>query len=345
MTHLLFVESPPRYIWIGSLIALLIGLILFLATTLKRTPWDSTKKWSSIWGFVSNIRWKEILKDIGIGFIVAGVVSVTYEWNTRSMAEREKDLETINRLMSSIIGPNVWEEIRNETIKVPRVRRNLVINLHLQRDWTLPNGQKIDLPKCRAILFMEIGYDLYLVSSEEPQPPVQQALNYEMWDEELQLPRFERVRIITPKNPFQTEEVKIEGDVLHKVNEVYDGKGTITLQGKYAVKFPPPEMNKPVRIITERYEIVNTPGQLSLTMGALTARVPGIEPHTITVHLMDRLDDVEPRIETFWSGHRFTPNADKSEWTFDGIMLPGQGLQIVFNVPRDKKSPARRPCD
>lgn len=343
MTHLLFFEPPPRYIWAGSLIAILIGLILILATTLR---WDKNQKWTAnLRASLSNIRWGGILKDVGIGFIVAGVVSVTYEWNTRSTAEREKGIEIVNSLMSGIIGPNVWEEIRNEAVKAPRVRRNFVINLHLQRDWTLPNGQKIVLPKCRAILSVEVGYDLYLVSSEEPQPPVQASLDYEMWDEALQLPRFESVRVITPKNAFQAEEVKIEGDVLQKKGEIYDGQGTITLQGKYAVKFPPPDMNTPVRIITKRYEIVNTPGQYSLTMGALTARVPNTEPHTITVHFMDHLDDVEPSIDTFWSGHKFTPNADKSEWTFDGIMLPGQGLQIVFHVPQEKKGQALRPCD
>lgn len=344
MTHLLFF-APPRYILVGSLIAILIGLILFVATTAEGR-WEKTQRWTSnIKTFVLNIHGREILKDIGIGFVVAGVVSLTYEWNTRSTAEREKGIEVVNSLMSGIAGPNVWAEIRNEAVKAPKVRRNFVMNLHLQRDWALPNGQKIILPKCRAILFVEIGYDLYLVSSEEPQPPVQAGLDYEMWDKELQLPQFESVRVITPTNPFQTEEVKIDGDTLQKKGEVYDGEGTITLQGKYAVKFPPPEMNRPVHIVTQRYEIVNTPGQYSLTMGALTAMVPNMDQHTITIHFMDHLDDVVPSIETYWSGHKFTPNADKSDWTFDGIMLPGQGFQIVFHVPEDKKSPSLRPCD
>jgi hypothetical protein len=346
MTHTILLTWPPFYVVLGGLIAAVIGLIFFVLATTESPAGEAAGKWESLEGFLRNlspkkIRWREIVKDIGIGFLVAGVVSVTYEWATRTTAEREEGLEVVNSLMASIIGRNVWEEIRNETVKVPRVRRNLVIDVGLQRDWELANGQTIVLPKCKAVMSMRIGYDLYLVSSDEPQTPVQQAVDYYMWDDELQLPRFESVTVSTQIDAFHTKDETISGDELKQIS---DGKGSIILEGKHAIKFPPPEMNKPVRITTKRYELVNTPGDYNLTMGALTARVPSLEQHTITINFTGGLDDVEPNITTNWSGHKFTPNGNKSAWTFDGIMLPGQGIQIELVVPPDKKSPARAPC-
>lgn len=326
MVSLQLLALPPKNILLDSAIAILIGLILFLITTLRRLTWSSFRE------FLSDLQWRNILKDIGMGFLVAGIVSAVYEWNTRSAAEREKGVEVVNNLMSSFTGQNVWEEIRDETIRVPKLRRNIKIRLHFLKDWTLPNGQKVLLPKYQTILWMEFGYDLYLVASEGNQFPVQHALNYEMWNEELQLPRFERVRVITPINPFQSREDVYEGA---RLKEIYDGKGSIKLQGKYEVNLPPPEENRPVRIITERYEIVNTPGQYSLTMGTLCARDPNSEEHTITVY-MDHIDGIEPEVTTYWRGHQFKPNNDKTIWTFDGIMLPGQGFNIVFNVSPDQ---------
>jgi len=81
-----------------------------------------------------------------------------------------------------------------------------------------------------------------------------------MWNEELQLPRFEWVRIFTLDKFLQQKEKKrYEGEALRKLE---DGKGSIKLQGEDAVELPnPPEF---VRIVTRRYEIVDTPGQYTL---------------------------------------------------------------------------------
>jgi hypothetical protein len=340
MAQLLLLVVPPGFVWVSSLVAILIGLALFLLTALEGSGWDSARKWYSVRAFVSKIRWRDIVKDVGIGFLVAGVVSLTYEWATRSTAERAEGLEIINKVMSGIIGPNVWQEISDETIKMPRVRRNLTIEMRLQRDWKL-HGRAVVLPKCRAVLYMKLSYDLYRVSSQEPQTPIQQAVDYEMWDEELRLPRFESVTVITQVNPLRVETVEYRGEKLKEIST--DEKG-FKLEGEHEVKFPE-EARLFVRIVTERYELVDIPGNYNLTMGALTARVPeNIGEHTITLTI-NRLDDVEPEITTNWGGHVFTHNADKSVWTFDGIMLPGQGLQVTFKVPRDKKGRALRPCE
>jgi len=317
-------------IWKAAAIAALIGLVILLVNIWVRKPFS----------FKESLR--ELIRDVGIGFVVAAVVSVSYEASTRSVAEKEKGVDVIDNLMSSFLGENVWKEMRDEVVRTPVLRRNHVVRISLMRNGTLRNGQVISFPKCRALLHLESGYDLYRLTPENTPATVQQALNFEMWDQQLQLPRFELVRIIDLDRFLQQKERKrYQGETLRKIE---DGKGNIKLEGAEAVDLPGPGENKPVRIVSERYEIVSTPGQYSFILPVLTTRLPESEAHTVTVIVEEVPDDISVEVNTFWSGHKFVPSADKKTWTFDGIMLPGQGLSVMLNVPPEKQGSSLNPC-
>jgi hypothetical protein len=325
----------PGSIWESASVAALIGLLILLITITARRHDLSWKE------YFRQLRLRDLARDIGIGFLVAAVVSVAYESSTRSVAEKEKGVDIIDNLMSSFLGENVWKEVRGEVVRTPVLRRNHVIKIALLRNGTLPGGQSISFPKCRALLRFESGYDLYRLTPESTPAVIQQTLNYEMWNDELQLPRFEWVKIFTLDNFLQQKETRrYEGEALKKLE---DGRGSIRLQGKDAIDLPEPGENKPIRVVTQRYEIVSTPGQYNLVIPVLTTRLES-EPHTITIIVEDHPDDIDIVVETFWSGHQFT-HSDTKTWVFDGIMLPGQGLTITLKVSPDKQGLPQKPCD
>src|SRR6266850_973443 len=94
-TPLLFL--PPLDIWKSAGVATLIGISILLITNLLwRAP-----TWTD---YLRLLRWRELARDIGIGFLVAAVVSVAYESSTRSVAEKEKGVDIVDKLMSTFLG-------------------------------------------------------------------------------------------------------------------------------------------------------------------------------------------------------------------------------------------------
>jgi len=139
MKTLLLILGPPQSIWGYAGIAALIGLVLLLITIIARKP-------------DYRLGWRELVRDIGIGFLVAAVVSVVYESSTRSVSEKERGVDIVDNLLSTFLGEDVWREIRSEVVRTPVLRRNHIIKVALLREGRLPDGQVISFPKCRRYL-------------------------------------------------------------------------------------------------------------------------------------------------------------------------------------------------
>jgi hypothetical protein len=277
-----------------------------------------------------------LLRDIGIACLVAVIVSVIYEVITRNMAKHETTIETLNKAMDSFVPSDVWAEVTEQVMKRNFLRRNIEIKIRVFREGELGGGQKVSLPQSRAVLWMSYAYDLYGLSAGSSKVDVQHELGYHMWDQELRLPRFIRVTVSGPGK----ESKNYEGDSLNRID---DKKGSIHLKDADTVKLPPPDRNTPVRITTERYEIVSTPGLYGLVMPQLVARSSGENAQTITITIESLPDDLEAKVVTYYGPHQFTPHQPNS-WTYDSIMLPGQGFYIVFNSRFNKQvfvSPAK----
>jgi len=108
------------------------------------------------------------------------------------------------------------------------------------------------------------------------------------------------------------------------------------------IDLPSPNDNRPINVLSERYEIVSTPGQYRLTVPVLVAKGPS-EAHTINISIEGIPDDIEAEVTSFYNGLNFKPDASKRNWTFDGVMLPGQGINVVFRVRAGKDAVASTP--
>lgn len=181
MPVLLFMFAGlPSNVWLNVTVAVFIGIVaLAISIFIKGKPFFS-----------------ELIRDIGVAFVVAGVVSAVYEYSTRSIAEHETLLNTINRSMSAVVPDPVWKEVIDQVLHRNAIRRNVKIELRLSRDVVLGNGTKIRLPPNRAVLWMSLGYDLFSMASTGSRVNVEHELDYHMWDDELKLPRFDSVSVV-----------------------------------------------------------------------------------------------------------------------------------------------------
>jgi len=175
---------------------------------------------------------------------------------------------------------------------------------------------------------MSYSYDLEALAAADMPLSIEHELDYFMLDKKLNLPRFDRVLVVGPG--AQIERL-YEGDSL---NRIYDGKGSIKLQGTESVTVPPRDSGRRIRIITERYEIVNVPGYYYLVMRELTVKEANSSQPTVKVVITEIPSDVTAEVATYYEPHNFTV-ADKSKmvWTLDGTLLPGQGLTVIL-TPR-----------
>ena len=63
----------------------------------------------------------------------------------------------------------------------------------------------------------------------------------------------------------------------------------------------------------------------------LTANDP--QSGTPTVEITMQLpSDLEANVETYYAAHQFERDGQKNRWTFNGIMLPGQGVDMLFSL-------------
>ncbi|MDQ5838319.1 MAG: hypothetical protein M3379_16190 [Acidobacteriota bacterium] len=278
---------------------------------------------------------RDLARDIGIAFLVAFIVTLTFEVSTRNIAERETQFDTLNKAMSSFVPKDVWMEVTKQVMSKNVLRRNVDIKMRLVRD-ELPDGQKISLPCGQAALVMSYSYDLYGLSPGTTPVEVSHVLGYEMWNKEQNLPRFNRVTVVYPDG---APPIVYQGDELRRID---DKKGSIVLKDADAVVLPPPDRGVPVRVTTERYEIVNVPGTYNLIMPELVARPLDTKAPTITLSVESLPPEVEAKVDTYYAPHVFKkPDRDKNFWSFDSIMLPGQGLTVVFTPRGTPQSPGQ----
>jgi hypothetical protein len=263
--------------------------------------------------------WGDLVRDIGIAFIVAGVVSGLYEFSTRSVEETRSDLDAVNHLMSLFIPKPVWNEISNEVVHRPAIRKNVVINVDVSHKAPPVTGQSVSLPPGQSVMWMKYSYDLYGLEGRPVTVSVDHTLDYHpMWNKDLRLPRFDKV-VVTGPNTSQS----YVGEA--QLNRIRIGDDSITVK----VQLQPLASGKPVHVETERHELVNTPGTYYLVMRELT--VNDDENQTPALDIFVTVPpDLEVDVRTFYEAHVFEHEEGKNRWTFKGTMLPGQSVGFLF---------------
>ena len=307
-----------RYLLVNSSVAFIIGVI-FLC--IPKIPWFND--------FLGDIyHWQEIMRDIGIAFLIAVVVSLIFELNTRTKAERHKMSGVLQTVMSSFVPESVWNEVNREILHRMVARCNLKIDLCLYQNGEIIDGKPLDLPNTHAVLNIKTSYDLYSLLTGSCEVDVIHFLDQHMKTGENDFPRFQSVKVRTDKNKVQewTDE---------SLTEVYDRQtGRLRLTGKHGVKLRSMNRKSPVTIEFERYEIVNTPGLYTLVMPEMVVPSPigSDSSPTICVQINPQnLSNVDINVLTWFSSsdHEFK-KISNFEWKFFGVMLPGQAFSIVL---------------
>jgi hypothetical protein len=318
-------------------------LVLFLALLFYFTrPFPSHLRWIAalvsaigiLWLLLANRTKKEILKDVlrdlGIACIVAVVVTAIYEYSTRDIEKRETVLSMIDTAMAEFLPKTAWDEVKQEILRRNRVRRNVDIEFKISRKARLSSGKYITAPPGQVILWMKYGYDLVAVGPGAAYEPVQHELAHEMWNEDLQIPRFEKVTIIRDSGK---QEDLYEGE---RLKRIYDGKSI--LLGPDVVQLPAPQLHQSVKIVSERYELMSAPGSYNLVMPELTVRGDGSTDPTIRVRVTELPPDLEIRLDTYYAAHKFTPaGGSDNSWVYNNLMLPGQGFSLIVK-PKPRTS-------
>ena len=218
----LAISLPPRDV-IGA-VGGVIGFGVAVLVLSRLIPkWNVQRRLGQFVQKCKDLEVFEVARDIGIAFVVAGVVSGVYEWTTRSIDENKKAVNLFNTINSYNVGEAVWTELRNEVFRAPLMRRNLQIRLKLTRNWPVGRGEIISLPTHQAVLWMEYSYDLYPLTNESWNLPIQHQVDYEMFDKTLGVPRFERIKLTKQATQWEAQTEEFRGAELDQIS---DGKGT-----------------------------------------------------------------------------------------------------------------------
>ncbi len=266
---------------------------------------------------------QEIFRDIGISFIVAGLISLIYEWSTRT-AEKLGEMRTIvETFLKTFIPDKIWKEIENEVLLRKVFRSNLKMEVEFFENEIKIGNDKIPIPPGKAVIKTRVIYDLFGVSPFDDKIKISHFLDWHMRNEEMNLPRFTSMKINDG-----TERLFID----EKLSNLFDNKlGCLRIE----INEPKFSKNKGINIDIERYELVNIPGLYTLVMPEMVIPADDINS-TISISFINEEQirkDLNISINNWFNsvGHNFLKTNQKYEWKFNKVMLPGQGFSIVFS--------------
>ena len=241
--------------------------------------------------------WHHLLRDLGIAFVVAAVVSVTYEFLTRTTLDHAKIEGVLRTVLASNIPNDAWEQVNTEMLQKSVIRRDFEIRLRLRSDPNLGSMQRI--------LAVEMDYKLEGLRTQPVKYTLQHALDNEMWNEGLGLPRFESVTV--------GNTTRVGDDLKNRVNA----------EGIFSEPNLELRANNPLSVVVKRSEITYKPGTYHFIFGELTQGV--------RVHIDELPSDAEVDIK-IWSDKGFAKleSVGGGIWEFKGVMLPGQALSFRF---------------
>lgn len=281
MQHAGSINIAPFVLWLTAGIGV-VGLVLIVFAA-ARLPAESIRR--------------DIVRDLGIAFLVAAIVSVAYELNTRSLLDVERLEGVLQTVLASNVPPKVWHQVNDEILQRHVIRRNVQFRLAVRSDPTLSPGQRV--------LKVAIEYDLHGLSSSNSK----YTLSNELGSLNLQnvaktLPRFESVTV---------------------GNKVYEGAdlAKISAAGKFTVNDIDvnPVSEQPVHIEVVRSEVIYLPGNYDIAMSELT---DGIRLH------IDGGDEFKGAVKIWSDKGDAQLSAAGDMWNFDGVMFPGQEVTVRF---------------
>lgn len=250
------------------------------------------------------------LRDLGIAFIVAAVVTAAFELHIRTRYQIDTIDKVFDITMRAIWNPEIWQAVRKHIFAKEIIRENF--DLHLT---FCPN---IKSPVGRPAIEVRTIYHVRSLLHKPKTITIKASLDFHMGDKQYNLPRF--VSVIIDKDKFDLTKPQEQGPV----KLTTDGMLFITLENLL-----PNKENKPVKVEVVRNELVHVPGSYSLAMTEITK--------VACVHLINLPQELDASI--YISTHLPEPvtlenNRPFSDVFGDSLLLPGQIIELRFKHNR-----------
>lgn len=267
--------------------------------------------------------WNEVVRDFGIALIVAGVVSVVYEWSTRSAEKREHMKQVLDETLSAFIPMALWQEVQSEVLHRQVFRTNMVMDIVVYEkqynDCVTTETKQI--PSNLLVFQIKISYEIKGIRRGKTKAEITQVLDQHMFNPTLGIPKFISANII------DTDEKNIDyiGENLKPIIK----EGVLTLSNANSVKVS--FDGKPAKIVSDRYELVTNPGLYTLILPDMVIpedSKPSITLSIDTNNVVNKNLYFNPQTWFNSSNHDFKKDSTDGKWKFGGVMLPGQGFSI-----------------
>jgi hypothetical protein len=253
----------------------------------------ASKQWG--WSLLA-----ELLRDLGIAFVIAAVVAAVFEIYRSVRHEVETMRHVIDVIMHDQLSPEVWADLKDLIDKKNVIRRNARIRLQLQR--------RPEMNPHEAELLVEFQYDLHPLTRKKASVTVSHELDYQFRNDQLGLPRFSRFVVdphpgkatdLTPQN----SEAKIQKEL----------------------EFPP-SSSLFYRISVDRVEVVHVPGSYNLYTPEFLK--------DFSLNVVESPQDVTWEVHVRpQGGGQVVKDVGGHSWSCEELLLPGQGIEIKMLVP------------
>jgi hypothetical protein len=311
--------NVPGSVWLTGFIILMIGIVLiFISAVAKRQGERGEERRGRTIALLSRHPYvTEAMRDIGLSFIVALIVTLIYEVHTRTVFDHENMEGILNTIMSSSISPNTWKTVNSHILQKGVIRRDPEIYL-----WLKPCQQPDTCDPCVAELVMDYSYNLYSLKYDETPFTIQHSLDRYLVREVngQPLPRFDWA--VVGEQTFEHQNAQ---DEHFKENEK-------EVMFVCDIKLAPRNDKDPklVHVHTRRRILMTVPGEYSLMM-------PDLTEGAFRVHFSETPPGLTGAVKTWWKALDFKPLSHY--WLFEGVMLPGQGFAIQYSK-EGKATPA-----
>lgn len=316
-------HSLPRSIWILSVVVTLSGLVFIIASALL----NRRRKQREVAGgrpHIATVVLIDILRDVGIAFVVAIVVTIVYEVSTRGIFEGAKMQQVLKTVLSYDVPNSIWNELNDNVLHRPVIRRNASVAFRVEKDTNFYGTL--------ARLRMDYGYSLYSFGAGSIAPVRHDVVGHMVFRD---FPRFESASVIEPGRAEET----YDRARLAREGMLKSFKRDIYLEPGYNFSADTYDDSRAVRVRTVRDEVISLPGAYPLGIPEL---VEG--PIDVTVQVPN---GIEPEMDAQWGQHAFglvgmqplPGDYTEYKYVFRGTLLPGQTILVLFKVPNSPMPP------
>lgn len=268
--------------------------------------------------------WNEVLRDIGISFIVAGFISVVYEWSTRSLEKKDHMKHVLDETLSVFIPTALWQEVQSDVFLRRVFRTNMIMDIVLYDTTYLDNetNTELKIPKDILVLYSKMSYQLKSISTGISKIDIKHHLDQHMYNTDINLPKFIKAKVIDTDENEKIYTGQTLGEVVTE--------GILNLSNENAVKVSYEGNISQIEI--ERIELANCPGLYTIVLPEMVIPDASLQK-SISVNIDSskiKGNNLKLAVQTWFNSpkHNFTEQELGTQWTFNGVMLPGQGFSI-----------------